>query len=1057
MSESLPVERAAANESPILAVDGGGSGETGQGEAPAVVAIVVACNPDEHFNETLRSLSNQDYENLSVLVVDAGSDQPIADRVAEALPEAYLHRIAGDPGWSVAANQSIELVSGSPFLLFCHDDVALDPQCVSTLMGELYRNNGGIAGPKLVDWHDDRRLLQIGMGSDRFGVTVDQVDRGEFDQGQHDGVRDVFVIPGGVQLVRADLFAALGGFDTEMQKVGEDLDFCWRAHAAGARVLVVPGAKARHRESLKDRIGLRERRRLTVRHRLRSLLVTSSRRGLFTIVPVAVALILLESFLALATGRRAQARDVLRAIPWNLGHTAAIVQRRRQLSRLRTVSDSELSDLQVSGSARLAAFSRGQFSAGQDRVSDMVGSVRSSLAGTNTGSVRDGTVIGGVLAFVLIFGSRSLLADGVAPVGEIPDVPFTSNLIREWLGGWRTTGTGGPGNAPTALLILGLLRSLFFWSTGFFDTLLVVAPVLLGPLGMYRLARPFASPRAGAIAAVIYASCPLFSSALSAARWEALIVWAAMPFITSSLLRVSAISPFGESRGRPGPTVIPRDLPVRLIRFAILITLVASFATAVVPLAVLLALVLGLGTFVSFGHGRSLVLAAIVAVVGPVALHGPWSYDTLRGLTWKWVVGPGSPEVQFDSMTDLLLFAPGRPGAVILTLGALALAGFSLAFARREFVLFAALGWAVAVTFLLLTWFGRRGWVPFSLPPAEALLAPAAVGVALAVAAGVRSLELDLLGESGGRQSRLLATFGTVVVGLTSLVALVSAIDGRWETPESGFSSSAEFLRTNRADDDVLKEGRVLWIGDPRVLPLDTHETETGITYAVSDSGRAEARGRWQAVSVGSTAGVGTQLDLAQNGEVVRLGRLLAPYGIDLIVVVDRLAPVPYEGPTISPGANVLGSLSQQLDLERVPGVPSLTVFRNTSAGGVAPVLPMSETRADTAADQLDVDLSTSSAGLINYRPGRWLLTMPTEGDVHVAVINSGLTARRTDGAAFDLVSGFDEMTVIPAGPQGQVELDYTRRWPRRAGILAQLLLVGAGLIVAQTRREELA
>ena len=143
-------------------------------DIPAVVAVVVACNPGDHFAETLASLGNQDYENLSVLVVDAGSDSPIADRVAEVLPEAYLHRLAGDPGWSVAANQSIELVSGSPFLLFCHDDVALAPDCVSQLMGELYRSNGGIAGPKLVRWADERRLLQLGMGSDRFGVMVDQ-------------------------------------------------------------------------------------------------------------------------------------------------------------------------------------------------------------------------------------------------------------------------------------------------------------------------------------------------------------------------------------------------------------------------------------------------------------------------------------------------------------------------------------------------------------------------------------------------------------------------------------------------------------------------------------------------------------------------------------------------------------------------------------------------------------------------------------------------------------------------------------------------------------------
>ena len=38
-------------------------------DIPAVVAIVVALNPGEEFVETLASLGNQDYENLSVCLL----------------------------------------------------------------------------------------------------------------------------------------------------------------------------------------------------------------------------------------------------------------------------------------------------------------------------------------------------------------------------------------------------------------------------------------------------------------------------------------------------------------------------------------------------------------------------------------------------------------------------------------------------------------------------------------------------------------------------------------------------------------------------------------------------------------------------------------------------------------------------------------------------------------------------------------------------------------------------------------------------------------------------
>ncbi len=109
------------------------------------------------------------------------------------------------------------------------------------------------------------------MGSDRYGQPVHYVERGDLDQAQHDAVRDVFYVPGAATLVRADLFEALGGFDRAMTFHGEDLDLCWRAHAAGARVVVAPAARVAHLEALGIRRPVDDRRRLQQRHRLRAM------------------------------------------------------------------------------------------------------------------------------------------------------------------------------------------------------------------------------------------------------------------------------------------------------------------------------------------------------------------------------------------------------------------------------------------------------------------------------------------------------------------------------------------------------------------------------------------------------------------------------------------------------------------------------------------------------------------------------------------------------------------------------------------------------------------
>ena len=88
--------------------------------------------------------------------------------------------------------------------LICHDDVAPDPGALRLMVEELYRSNAGAVGPKLVDWDDPSVLQAVGLGMDRFGEIDPVIEPGEVDQEQHDGVRDVFVLPSAYLLVRAD-------------------------------------------------------------------------------------------------------------------------------------------------------------------------------------------------------------------------------------------------------------------------------------------------------------------------------------------------------------------------------------------------------------------------------------------------------------------------------------------------------------------------------------------------------------------------------------------------------------------------------------------------------------------------------------------------------------------------------------------------------------------------------------------------------------------------------------------------------------------------------------
>ncbi len=218
--------------------------------APPVVAVIVAHDPGRWFEETLASFRAQSYEELSILVLDAASTGDLTERVAEVLPNAYVRRFGQNRGFGASANEVTSMVGGAAYYLICHDDVALAPDAVQFLVEEAFRSNAGIVSPKLVSWDDPERLLEVGMAADKGGSVVGRVQPHEIDHGQHDSVRDVFVAPGGCTLIRADLFGELGGFDPAIVAMGEDLDFCWRAQVAGARIIVAPDARVRHREGL---------------------------------------------------------------------------------------------------------------------------------------------------------------------------------------------------------------------------------------------------------------------------------------------------------------------------------------------------------------------------------------------------------------------------------------------------------------------------------------------------------------------------------------------------------------------------------------------------------------------------------------------------------------------------------------------------------------------------------------------------------------------------------------------------------------------------------------
>lgn len=898
--------------------------------APAVVAVMVTRNPGPWFDECLAALAAQEYANLAVLIVDAASDSDPTSRVAAVLPDAFVRRLDGNPGYGAAANEVANIVDGAAFYCFLHDDAAPAPTAIGTMVSEALRSNAGVVGCKFVQFDDPRRLLTVGESADKTGERVSPVEPGEIDQEQHDSVRDVFIASGGCVLVRSDLFHEVGGFDPGIDFLNDDLNFSWRAHLAGARVVVAPDAVVRHIEAFDERQldtvtrrrrgGPASRRERLMRHRIWTMLTCYSRWHRIRVVPQAMVIAVLEIVVSVLVGRRGQAREVIGAWRWNLGRRSEIREARRHVEEFRTIGDGEIRRLQARGSARAANYFRSQ-QRGGTRSDQAQEAIRRGIDGFRDGSLRWPITAWIVTLLIVGLGSRHLLTGPIPAVGGFMAFdrgPF--ELLGDYVSGWRDVGLGTESPAPTGLGLLGVLGTFFLGAMGTLRRVLLLGSVLLGLIGAYRLTGPTGSPRTQAAALVVYGSIPLAYDSIAHARWDALTIYGAMPWILYHLATIAGWEPFGGLRSSP------QRRRFQILRLGLLVALVSAITPAVLVLVVVVTVGLVVGSLLTSGVEQApRLLVAVVGAFGVSALlHLPWLFDfVLPGSTWEMIIGNRSTSDL--SFAEVLRFDAGPVGASVLAFGLLIAAALPLLIGSEWRFEWAVRGWVVALTSFLLTWADAQGWLPLPTPAPAIMLAPAAAGLAVAVALGVAAFEIDLPGYDFGWRQAAAGVAGIAFL-LGAFPTLLDAGNGRWYLPAHGLGSTFAFVEGDDAD------FRMLWIGDPVVMPVPGYRLGDDLVYATTDNGLPALNDAWPGSAEGPTRLIADALGVARDGDTSRLGRLLAPMAIRYVVLPNAAAPRPGAGVTRPAPAELIETFDGQLDLAPVLVNPSFTVYRNEAA-----------------------------------------------------------------------------------------------------------------------------
>ncbi|WP_347350269.1 glycosyltransferase [Intrasporangium sp.] len=628
--------------------------------------------------ECLDALARQTFPPRRVLAVDLGSgDTSVAIlRAHQPLRHAVrdvdiLQLPARTPAGRAVdrAVASLPAATGARQLVWVLRDAAAPrPEALARLVEALLRSSSvGVAGPKLVEWDDPRRLVELGLQVTRSGRRVDTPARGEVDQGQHDGRTDVLAVGLGGMLVDRAVHSDLGGFDESFEGYGAALDFGWRAQLAGHRVVVVPSAVVRDASAAADGRPpgspsaaevLRRSRRATRQVALaRSAPLTS---------PFLALWIALSSLVAAATllvaKRPRQAWRELSDIG-ALAHPVAVLAARWRGRSTRRLRRGDLATLFVSPleAARTTLDHIHEAITPETRRRDEslpnletgpVGEESESLDVLPAALPRRIVTHPGFLAVVAVLVATTLAWRGLVPAGALsstgagvaggelfPVNTGSSGLWHAFRDAWHGSGLGSGGASAPALAVLAALTWLLEHVPGVdagrspaavtIAWLLFLGPVL-ATWSAYLAGRVVSSSRvARAVVAAAWGLGAVVTVAVSQGRLSAVVVHVLLPFVLAG---------FALAGRRDGTYTAT-------FATALATAVVGAFAPPLLVASVVAALLM-----VVFGPGQRRLRGFVLLVV-PAALLGP---SLLRFVAdWRLLLsGPG-------------LLDTGPPGPVV--------------------------------------------------------------------------------------------------------------------------------------------------------------------------------------------------------------------------------------------------------------------------------------------------------------------------------------------------------------------------------------------------------
>jgi GT2 family glycosyltransferase len=226
---------------------------------PRVSIIVLTWKNYDLTRDCLESLRKLDYTNIEIVLVDNGSGDGSAEKLASEFPEVRLIKNEKNLGFPGGNNVALRdaLARNPDYFLLLNNDTLVAPDFLSKMIQVAESDDKiGIVNPKILYFEPSDRIWFAGGFYKPWWNTAKVCGENRRDVGKYDDTREITFVTGCAFLIKTSVVRQIGLLDEIFFLGFEDLDWTVRAARAGFRAFYVGSAVIWHKASYDTRKNL---------------------------------------------------------------------------------------------------------------------------------------------------------------------------------------------------------------------------------------------------------------------------------------------------------------------------------------------------------------------------------------------------------------------------------------------------------------------------------------------------------------------------------------------------------------------------------------------------------------------------------------------------------------------------------------------------------------------------------------------------------------------------------------------------------------------------------